>query len=334
MSLDDVFRDRHYGCGCVYIAGSLSGRVIKIGTAKSMGRYPQYLRSRKYGSLGDWEILYCCWVSEGAGRIEHDARARLQQYKIMRTYEKDGRRQKGREILKCSFHAAFEALAAAIENDEKHDEWQSSDCRYYEFGRDGTKSIFQNDLVSENAPASPPKKVPFTISFLMKVSELELSVRSANSLKSDNIIYIGDLVQKTEVEMLRTPNFSRRSLNEIKEALIPMGLHFGMEMSGWPPENVEELSKHSRTIFFRKVDELELSLRSANCLKNENIIYVGDLVQKSEEEMLRTPNFGRKALNEISNVLAQLGLRFGMEVPGWPPEDIEELCKVFARGQA
>ncbi len=77
----------------------------------------------------------------------------------------------------------------------------------------------------------------------------------------------------------------------------------------------------------RKVEELELSVRSANCLKNDNIIYIGDLVQKSEAEMLRTPNFGRKSLNEIKEVLAQMGLHLGMEIPDWPPENIEDLVK-------
>jgi DNA-directed RNA polymerase subunit alpha len=81
--------------------------------------------------------------------------------------------------------------------------------------------------------------------------------------------------------------------------------------------------------FLKKVDELELSVRSANCLKNDNIVYIGDLVQKSEAEMLRTPNFGRKSLNEIKEVLAQMGLHLGMEVPGWPPENIDELAKRF-----
>jgi DNA-directed RNA polymerase subunit alpha len=79
----------------------------------------------------------------------------------------------------------------------------------------------------------------------------------------------------------------------------------------------------------KKVDELELSVRSANCLKNDNIVYIGDLIQKTEAEMLRTPNFGRKSLNEIKEVLAQMGLHLGMEVPNWPPENIEELAKKF-----
>ena len=77
----------------------------------------------------------------------------------------------------------------------------------------------------------------------------------------------------------------------------------------------------------RKVDELELSVRSMNCLKNDNIIYIGDLVQKSEGEMLRTPNFGRKSLNEIKEVLTGMSLYLGMEIPNWPPDNIAEMSK-------
>ena len=77
----------------------------------------------------------------------------------------------------------------------------------------------------------------------------------------------------------------------------------------------------------RKVDELELSVRSMNCLKNDNIVYIGDLVQKSEGEMLRTPNFGRKSLNEIKEVLNGMSLYLGMEIPNWPPDNIVELSK-------
>lgn len=91
------------------------------------------------------------------------------------------------------------------------------------------------------------EELPFNRNLLKKVEELELSVRSANCLKNDNIVYIGDLVQKTEAEMLRTPNFGRKSLNEIKEVLAKMGIHLGMDTPGWPPENIEEL--------IRRVDE-------------------------------------------------------------------------------
>ena len=86
-------------------------------------------------------------------------------------------------------------------------------------------------------------ELPFNRNLLRKVEELELSVRSANCLKNDNIVYIGDLVQKSEGDMLRTPNFGRKSLNEIKEVLSGMGLHLGMQVEGWPPENIEDLIK-------------------------------------------------------------------------------------------
>jgi len=95
------------------------------------------------------------------------------------------------------------------------------------------------EVVPETAPIEPQ----FNPSLLKKVDELELSVRSANCLKNDNIVYIGDLILKTEAEMLRTPNFGRKSLNEIKEVLAQMGLHLGMEVPGWPPENIDDLAK-------------------------------------------------------------------------------------------
>jgi DNA-directed RNA polymerase subunit alpha len=96
----------------------------------------------------------------------------------------------------------------------------------------------KREVVEEKGP-----ELEFNAALLKKVDELELSVRSANCLKNDNIVYIGDLIQKTEAEMLRTPNFGRKSLNEIKEVLAQMGLHLGMEVTNWPPENIEELAK-------------------------------------------------------------------------------------------
>ncbi|MDE0050067.1 MAG: DNA-directed RNA polymerase subunit alpha [Rhodospirillales bacterium] len=93
------------------------------------------------------------------------------------------------------------------------------------------------------------------------------------------------------------------------------------------PRAEEAVEPEFNPNLLRKVDELELSVRSANCLKNDNIIYIGDLVQYSEAEMLRTPNFGRKSLNEIKDVLAGMGLYLGMELSDWPPENIEEMAK-------
>ncbi|MFV0360869.1 DNA-directed RNA polymerase subunit alpha [Tropicimonas sp.] len=105
-------------------------------------------------------------------------------------------------------------------------------------------SIFVNFEEPESAQRQDEDDgLEFNPLLLKKVDELELSVRSANCLKNDNIVYIGDLIQKTEAEMLRTPNFGRKSLNEIKEVLSGMGLHLGMDVEEWPPENIEDLAK-------------------------------------------------------------------------------------------
>ena len=132
MSLSDAFRDRHYAPGYVYIAGSLSGRLIKIGTTINIGQQQKRLRNLKYASLNDWVILYYVRVDEG-GRIEHDARRGLRHYKILRMYEKDGSWQKGRETLKCSFSMAYTALSNLLTDEQKRREWESCFCLDYEF---------------------------------------------------------------------------------------------------------------------------------------------------------------------------------------------------------
>ncbi len=100
---------------------------------------------------------------------------------------------------------------------------------------------FEDD--SEDEQEDDEVTLPFNVNLLKRVDDLELSVRSMNCLRNDNIVYIGDLVQKTENEMLRTPNFGRKSLNEIKEVLSQMGLYLGMQVSGWPIENIDEVAK-------------------------------------------------------------------------------------------
>lgn len=98
-------------------------------------------------------------------------------------------------------------------------------------------------------------------------------------------------------------------------------------------ENIEETSSEDLLQFdprlLKRVDHLEVSVRAQNCLKHDNITYVGDLVIKSEADMLKTPNFGRKSLSELSELLESMGLSFGMDVPGWPPANIEELAKKY-----
>jgi DNA-directed RNA polymerase subunit alpha len=77
-------------------------------------------------------------------------------------------------------------------------------------------------------------------------------------------------------------------------------------------------------ILLRPVDELELTVRSANCLKAENIYYIGDLIQRTETELLKTPNLGRKSLNEIKEVLASRGLTLGARLESWPPQGLDK----------
>jgi DNA-directed RNA polymerase subunit alpha len=89
---------------------------------------------------------------------------------------------------------------------------------------------------------------------------------------------------------------------------------------------VQESAKLNENLF-KSVDELELSVRSANCLKNADIRYIGDLVQKSETEMLKTKNFGRKSLNEIKEILSEMGLSLGMRLDNWPPPELEHKNK-------
>ncbi|MEM7046893.1 MAG: DNA-directed RNA polymerase subunit alpha [Pseudomonadota bacterium] len=110
----------------------------------------------------------------------------------------------------------------------------------------------------------------------------------------------------------------------LHEQLIPF--RRGEEMDTLAPDAYDEGDSVSRHLL-RKVEELEFSVRSANCLKSDNIIYIGDLVKKTEQEMLKTPNFGRKSLLEIKEVLAGMGLSLGMNLPDWPPENIDDLVK-------
>lgn len=153
----------------------------------------------------------------------------------------------------------------------------------------------------------------FGSAMFRSIDELKLSARSADFLRNNNIIDIRDLVQKSEAEMLRAPNFGRSALNEIKEALSQMGLHLGMEVRDWPLAEAPPL----KSVMFKRVDELELSRRTADCLRNDSIIYIGDLVQKSEADMLKSQNFGQNVINEIKEVLVQLGLHLAMEVRDW-----------------
>ena len=164
-------------------------------------------------------------------------------------------------------------------------------------------------LIPIDSLFSPVKKVSYSISTAREGKALDydkliMEVETNGSISAEDAVAYSARIFQDQLGMFI--NF-----NEPQE--IPV-----KETSTEPEFNKNLL---------RKVDELELSVRSMNCLKNDNIIYIGDLVQKSEGEMLRTPNFGRKSLNEIKEVLTGMSLYLGMEIPNWPPDNIAELSK-------
>ena len=133
------------------------------------------------------------------------------------------------------------------------------------------------------------------------------------------------LTMPVETEGSMTPEDAVAYAARILQDQLQLFINFEEPSQATEKDEAQELPFNKNLL--RKVDELELSVRSANCLKNDNIVYIGDLVQKSEPEMLRTPNFGRKSLNEIKEVLSTMGLSLGMDITNWPPDNIEELAR-------
>ena len=166
-------------------------------------------------------------------------------------------------------------------------------------------------LIAVDALYSPVKRVAYRVE----------PTRQGQSLDYDK------LVMEVETNGAITPVDAVAYAARILQDQLQIFITFEEPKKAAADEGKPELPFNPALL--KKVDELELSVRSANCLKNDNIVYIGDLIQKSEAEMLRTPNFGRKSLNEIKEVLAGMGLSLGMDVPNWPPENIEDLAKKF-----
>ena len=307
MSWSDTPRDRYYEPGYVYIAGSLSARVMKIGTTVNIGNQEKRLRRDRYGSIDDWVLLYYVWVDQ-RGRIEHDALRTLRQYKDPRQYIKNGRPQIGREIVNCRFGLACDALVDQLDARQKASVTRSLRCDEFEFGFYDTAPY---------VPPPPPTGIPLPVLLLRNAEDLEVGMMVVFWLRDQRIRYVGELVRRTEGELIGSPTMSRRMFAQIKEALAECGLHLGMEVPHWPAERLAAIVLKTG-VFFERVDEMPLSVRSANCLKNANIDYVGQLVQKGDEELLRTANFGRSSLNEVRELLSGMGLRLGMDLSGWP----------------
>jgi DNA-directed RNA polymerase subunit alpha len=166
-------------------------------------------------------------------------------------------------------------------------------------------------LISIDALYSPVKKVAYRVE----------PTRQGQSLDYDKLIL------EVETNGAVTPVDAVAYAARILQDQLQLFITFDEPKKKTEGEAKPELPFNPALL--KKVDELELSVRSANCLKNDNIVYIGDLIQKTEGEMLRTPNFGRKSLNEIKEVLGIMGLHLGMDVPNWPPENIEDLAKKF-----
>ncbi len=166
-------------------------------------------------------------------------------------------------------------------------------------------------LIPVDSLYSPVKKVSYRVENtregqILDYDKLTMTVETDGSLRAEDAVALAARILQDQLSVFINFEEPKKAVEEMRHP---------------------ELSFNAALL--KKVDELELSVRSANCLKNDNIVYIGDLIQKTEAEMLRTPNFGRKSLNEIKEVLASMGLHLGMEVPDWPPENIEELAKRF-----
>ena len=164
-------------------------------------------------------------------------------------------------------------------------------------------------LIAIDSLFSPVKKVSYTVE----------NAREGKSLDYDKLVMVIETDGSITAEDALA--YSARIFQEQLSLFI--NFEEPKEIEQKPTVTEPEFNKN----LLKKVDELELSVRSMNCLKNDNIIYIGDLVQKTEPEMLRTPNFGRKSLNEIKEVLNSMSLYLGMEIPNWPPDNIAELSK-------
>ena len=155
-------------------------------------------------------------------------------------------------------------------------------------------------------------------------------IRASYKVENSRVGQVTDydkLIFEVETNGVITPDDAIALASRILQDQLQPFINFDEPEAQQDQTASEKLSFNSNLL--KKVEELELSVRSANCLKSDNIIYIGDLVQKSESEMLRTPNFGRKSLNEIKEVLQQMELNLGMSVPDWPPENIDELAKKY-----
>jgi DNA-directed RNA polymerase subunit alpha len=173
------------------------------------------------------------------------------------------------------------------------------------FGDEPTKSIGRIVL---DASFSPVRRVSYAV----------------ENARVEQRTDLDKLVMEIETNGAISPEEAIRSSAKILvEQLAVFAQLEGSEVSGIFEEQ-KRITSTFDPILLRPVDELELTVRSANCLKAENIYYIGDLIQRTETELLKTPNLGRKSLNEIKEVLASRGLTLGARLENWPPQGLDK----------
>jgi DNA-directed RNA polymerase subunit alpha len=129
--------------------------------------------------------------------------------------------------------------------------------------------------------------------------------------------------QRTDIDIETNGTIDPEEAIRIAGSILKDQLSVFVNLEGSEEETEAEPESHIDPILLRPVDDLELTVRSANCLKAENIYYIGDLIQRTEVELLKTPNLGKKSLTEIKDVLASYSLSLGMRLENWPPASIE-----------
>lgn len=144
---------------------------------------------------------------------------------------------------------------------------------------------------------------------------------SVESARVEQRTDLDKLVMEIETNGVMSPEEAIRAAARV----LVEQLEVFVELKGTAAEPEQPRAPQVDPILLRPVDDLELTVRSANCLKAENIHYIGDLIQRTETELLKTPNLGRKSLNEIKEVLASKGLTLGMKLENWPPAGLEKL---------
>ncbi|WP_394791691.1 DNA-directed RNA polymerase subunit alpha [Rhodoferax sp.] len=169
-----------------------------------------------------------------------------------------------------------------------------------------TKSIGRIVL---DASFSPVKRVSYTVESARVEQRTDLD-KLVVEIETNGAISAEDAV--------------RASAKILVEQLAVFAQLEGSELAGVFEQPTPRGNTQFDPILLRPVDELELTVRSANCLKAENIYYIGDLIQRTENELLKTPNLGRKSLNEIKEVLASRGLTLGMKLESWPPAGLDK----------